>query len=295
MPIVSVVIVTHNSSSVVGSCLDALPEALARYGYEVIVVDNASRDPTREVLLHKPVRFIGSDRNVGFAAACNRGMAVATGRHILLLNPDTWPMPGSLDALVDVLDGDPSVGVVAPRLLNPDGADQQTARRFPTPAAAVLGRRSQLAKWLPNNRWTAAYLMLSKGNATQPYPIDWVSGACLMTRREILDTVGCLDERFFMYWEDADWCRRIKQAGRSVVCVPTVHVIHDEGARRRVSPAQVWHFHRSAYSYYAQHDLLGRKGFLRPVVLAALLSRAVAIIFAHSVADGVRWLGRSRV
>jgi GT2 family glycosyltransferase len=295
MPTVSIVIVTYNSSRVVGSCLDALPEALARHGYEVIVVDNASRDPTREVLLHKPVRLIGSDRNVGFAAASNRGMAVATGRHILLLNPDTWPMPGSLDALVDVLDGDHSVGVVAPRLLNPDGADQQTARRFPTPAAAVLGRRSQLAKWLPNNRWTAAYLMLSKSNATQPYPIDWVSGACLMTRREILDTVGSLDERFFMYWEDADWCRRIKQAGRSVVCVPTAHVIHDEGAQRRVSAAQVWHFHRSAYSYYARHDLMGRKGFLRPVARAALLSRAVAVMFAHSVADGVGWLGRSRV
>ncbi len=282
-PEVSVVIVTYNSAGVIRSCLETIPEALREHSYEVVVVDNASVDATRTVVRDAGVRLVACERNAGFAAGNNRGMDVARGAYVLLLNPDTSARPRSLDALVDVLATDPSVGVAAPRLLNVDGTDQQTARRFPTPAAAVLGRRSFVSRWFPQNPWTSAYLVQSHANSSESFEVDWVSGACLMTRRDVLNAVGGLDESFFMYWEDADWCRRVKAAGWSVVCVGGANVVHDEGARRSVSQAQVWQFHRSAYLYFRRYHLRGPWSALRGPAYALLGARAVAVVGARRV------------
>ncbi len=239
LPDLSVIVVTFNSRRHIGACLEALPSALTRHRFEVLVVDNASSDGTPDVVrsTFPDVLLIETGANLGFTRANNRGIAHARGRNVLVLNPDTVADPGSLERLVDLLDADETVGIAAPQLLNLDRSDQGTARAFPTPAAALLGRRSPLTRLWPNNRWSRRYLVGRQQSDREAFPVDWVSGACLMMRHDLARRTNGFDESFFMYWEDADWCRRIKDRGYQVVCEPRAKVVHDEGARAPPLPA----------------------------------------------------------
>ncbi|MFP5256675.1 MAG: glycosyltransferase family 2 protein [Acidimicrobiia bacterium] len=277
----SVLLVTYNSRPFIDLCLGAVEETVRRHAFEVIAVDNASPDGTAAHLrAHWPsVTTIDMGRNAGFAAANNRAFAASSGRHVVLLNGDAVVGPGALDDLVDHLDAHPEVGVVAPKLCNPDGSDQCTARAFPTPSAAIWGRRSPLTRAFPQSRYVRRYLTGRDRAGDEAFPVDWVSGACLMVRRQVVEQVGGLDEGFFMHWEDADWCRRISSAGHEVWCIPSIWVLHAEGGSRRGWPApQVRHFHRGAYRYYRKHHLLGPRAVLRPVAAAALASRAALVM-----------------
>ncbi len=278
---VSVIVVTHQSRRFIDACIDSLAPALVGCTYETIVVDNESRDGTPDHIrsMHPRVRVVEAGRNAGFATASNIGIFASTGRHVVLFNPDAVAGPGSLARMVALLDTDPMIGAVGPRLLNPDLTDQGTARSFPTPAAALLGRRSPLTRLWPGNPWTRRYLVGSRRTDAFPFDIDWMSGACLMARREVVAEVGPLDGRYFMYWEDADWCRRIKDAGMRVVCEPRARVVHDEGAARgRPARQSIW-FHRSAYRYYAKHHLAGNRRPWRAVAATALAARgAFAVV-----------------
>ena len=279
-PDLSVVLVGYNSAPFIGDCIRSVEETVT-CSHEILVVDNASLDGTADAVRRAwpGVLVMCNDENLGFSRASNRGMRAARGRHLLLLNGDATVRPGALDALVEHLDRDPNAGAVAPRLLNPDGTDQGTARSVPTPAAAILGRRSPLTRLFPGNRWSRRYLEGRDRRGPEPFGVDWVSGACLMVPQRVADEVGLLDEGFFMYWEDADWCRRIRGAGYTVACVPAAEVVHAEGGSRRGWPArQVRHFHRSAYRYYAKHHAAGARVVLRPVAAAALALRALAVV-----------------
>lgn len=289
-PALTVCVVTYRSADTITACLEALRAAAVRHTIELIVVDNASDDDTLGLVATAwpEVRILANPGNSGFARANNQAIELAAGRHVLLLNPDTAASPGSLDALVDHLDAHPEVGVVAPRLRNPDGTDQGTARAFPTPAAALFGRRSPLTRWFPDNPWATRYLVGAQHPDDVPFDVDWVSGACLLVRGQAIADAGPLDPGYFMYWEDADWCRRIKAHGWRVTCVPTADVIHHEGAARAGWPVRrVSRFHRSAYRYYATHHLGGVLAVLRPLAAAVLLLRALAVLLMtrRSAAD----------
>jgi GT2 family glycosyltransferase len=289
----SVLVVTYNSRAFVDDCIESVVRTVTRHRCEILVADNASDDGTADHVRasHPGVRVIDMGANTGFAAANNRACAASSGRHVVLLNGDAVASDGALDALVDFLDAHPTAGVVAPRLLNPDGTDQGTARAFPTPAAAVWGRRSPLTRLLPRNRFSRRYLVGREHRGDEPFEVDWVSGACLMVPRRIVDEVGDLDTGFFMYWEDADWCRRIKDAGYRVWCVPAARVVHAEGGSRRGWPArQVRHFHRSAYRYYAKHHLRGLRRPLRPLAGVTMAVRAGVVILR----DSTRRIGPGR-
>jgi N-acetylglucosaminyl-diphospho-decaprenol L-rhamnosyltransferase len=282
----SVLVVTYNSRPFVGDCIDAVEQTLRAHTYEIIVVDNDSHDGTAPLVRkeYPGVHLIEMRRNVGFSAANNRAIEVSSGRHVVLLNGDALVLPGALDTLVEFLDEHPEAGIVAPALENPDGSDQGTARSFPTPAVALFGRRSPLTRAFPHNRFSTRYMAGRGHQGAQPFQVDWVSGACLMTRRTLLERVGKLDEGFFMYWEDADLCRRVKLSGLGVWCVPDARVVHCEGGSRRGWPArQVRHFHRSAYRYYAKHHLTGRRRALRPIAASALAGRAAFVITCDAV------------
>jgi N-acetylglucosaminyl-diphospho-decaprenol L-rhamnosyltransferase len=284
---VSAIIVTYRSRRFIGSCLDALALATGGVSYEVLVIDNDSRDGTVDYLraTYPHVRIVEVGRNAGFASACNIGLVASTGRNVMLLNPDTAPQAGSIARMVALLDGDATVGATGPLLLNPDLTDQGTARAFPTPAAALLGRRSPLTRLWPNNPWSEKYLVGSRQPHEMPFEIDWMSGACLMVRRDVLERVGPLDGHFFMYWEDADWCRRIKADGLRVVCEPRAVVIHDEGvARGRAARQSIW-FHRSAYRYFDKHHLESRGRSVHALAAAALTVRAASAMFVNAVND----------
>jgi N-acetylglucosaminyl-diphospho-decaprenol L-rhamnosyltransferase len=286
---VTVAIVGFECRPLLAECLRRLPAAISPYTFEVVVADNASTDGTVEWLRaeHPDVHVIEMGGNVGFSRANNAAFAVARGRYVAVLNPDTEPDAGALATLVRYADEHPGSGMCAPHLVNTDGTDQRTARSFPTMAAAVFGRRSPLTRLWPRNRWSRRYLR-SDAPATGPaaYDVDWVSGACMLVPASTLVTVGGFDERYFMYWEDADWCRRIWNAGLPVTVVPTARVVHHEGGSRRGWPARlVVAFHASAFRYWRSHVATGWRAPMLAPAAAALAVRATLTIGWHALSD----------
>jgi N-acetylglucosaminyl-diphospho-decaprenol L-rhamnosyltransferase len=280
---ISVITVAYECRELLRAMLASLEGASRGRSFEVIVVDNASSDGVVEMLRSEwpTVAVVEMGENAGFARANNRGLARARGRYVMLLNPDTVAHDGSLSALADFLGSDPRAAVAAPRLLYPDLSDQGTARSFPTAAAAVFGRRSLMTRLFPRNRWSRRYLSGRERSDLVPFEVDWVSGAAMMVRRDAIDRVGGLDERFFMHWEDADWCHRMKDAGYSVHCVPAARIVHHEGGSRRGwPPRQLRAFHSGAYRYYAKHHAPWWSP-LRYVAAAGLAARAALLIVRY--------------
>ena len=257
MPEVSVIVVTHDSAADVAACLESLRQHPPQRSHEVIVVDNASRDGTAAIIDegYPEVRLVRSDRRRGFAANCNAGARVARGSILFLLNPDARATPGSIDALAACLDADPSVAVVGPRLVYPDGSPQPSARRFPSVAVTLL-RRSPLRLVWPDSAAERHHLMLDT-EFDQPAMVDWLLGAALAVRARDYRALGGMDEGYRLYCEDIDLCRRAWQTRGSVVIVPEAVVEHNlsELTRRRfMTRATLWHM-RSMARYVRLHGL----------------------------------------
>lgn len=250
-PRLSVVIVSYNVRTLLARCLASLA-AQPHPPAEVIVVDNASTDDSVEAVRKQfsQVRLIENAENRGFAAASNQGLRTAQGRFLCLLNPDTELFPGALDALAAFLDASPNVGVVGPTLLYPDGRYQHAAFRFPTLAMALIDF-FPLNHRLLNSRLYGRYPIAMHEKA---FAMDFPLGACMMVRREICDEIGLLDEQFFMYCEEVDWCRRTKQAGWEIMHVPEARVVHHEGQSTRQASGRMFvELHRSRFKLFAKH------------------------------------------
>ena len=236
---------------------------------EIIVVDNASTDGSAEMVRAEfpQVRLVVNAENRGFTAANNQGLALSQGRFLLLLNPDTEVMDDALATMVHYMADHPDVGALGPQLRYPDGNLQSSRRRFPTLATALL-ESTVLQQWWTNNRILRSYYMAdTPDDAIQP--VDWVVGACFLVRRDAYDQVGGLDEGFFMYSEELDWCRRIKDAGWAVVYLPTATVIHHEGkSSEQVVPARHIYFQSSKVRYFRRHHGSLQAEFLRCFLLA---------------------------
>jgi GT2 family glycosyltransferase len=248
----AVLIVNYKAYDELQVCLASLMPRL-RPGDEVMVVDYQS-DPRALVGVsgrYPSVGTIPCRDNQGFAAGVNMAAARTRAPYLLLLNPDTVVHGPIVQVLGDWLTSHPDVGVVAPRVLNPDGSVQATARRFPNATTALAGRSTWLTRRFPNN-WLSRWNLVAR-DADAPADVDWVSGACLMTRRDLFERLGGLDERFFLYWEDADYCRRAAAAGARRTYLPSVSVTHTGGCSSDRSPAQsIRSFHRSAYWLYTK-------------------------------------------
>lgn len=291
-PDADVVIVGYHSRDLIARSLDSLAGAARGIAVSVIVADNHSCDGTVEAVTAQANGSYAFDMgaNLGFARANNRAMAMGNGRYVLVLNPDTVLDPRAITTLVDFADTHEGVGIVAPRLLNADRTPQKTARAFPTPAAALFGRRSPLTRWFPDNRWSRAFLTEDAHKGDEPFEADWVSGAAMLVPRSVIDEVGGFDEDFFLFWEDADWCRRIKEAGYAVWCVPQATVVHDEGGTRDhgwSTQSIVW-FHKGAYLYWTKRYVHHPPIPVRWVVGALLAGRAAALIVIHGCARRFR-------
>jgi N-acetylglucosaminyl-diphospho-decaprenol L-rhamnosyltransferase len=279
---ISVIIVSYHCRDEVMACVESLLASRPTRRVEITVIDNGSTDGTLEFLRQRApeVQVVPMGTNAGFSKANNVGMSRALGRHILILNPDTIVEPGALDTLADWLDSHDTAGVAAPQLRNADGSDQRTARSFPTPAAALFGRRSPLTRWFPGNRWSSRFLSGRATSGTAPFRIDWVSGAAMMVPASVIAQVGGFDEDFFLFWEDADWCRRIAEAGFDVWCVPQAQIMHDEGGTRAHgwAPRVVAHFHRGAYLYWRKHHAPQPWNPARWLAAAVLSVRALLVM-----------------
>lgn len=223
-PEISVVIVNYNTGRLLAECVGSIFKTtgnLKTPKVEVVVVDNASTDNSLEKGLSAklPITVIRNKKNVGFAKAVNRGIKKSEGKHILLLNPDTRVEDGALQALVEFAEMKGGVGVVGAKLLNPDGKIQPSVYNRPTIWRAVkeywLGQKGAFEKYAPDTQF--------------PTEVEAVVGGAFLITREALRKVGLLDERYFMYFEDLDYCRRVRRAGLSVYYLPEARVVHYHG------------------------------------------------------------------
>jgi len=285
----SVIIVNYNGGELFDRCMASLYSHPPCSSMEVIVLDNGSTDGSTERIEQNftKVIMVRLSANIGLAKAFNEGIRRSSGRYIMSLDNDTELLDGSLDALIKFLDSQPQVGAVGARLLNPDLSIQQTARRFPHPLNALFGRRSLLTKWFPNNPISKRYLMPEFEASQQPYRVDWVSTAALVVRRKVFDQIGGLDEGFFVYWVDADWCYRINQAGWEIHCVPASQIIHNEnlkvGRRDKRRTRMIIDFHKGVYRYYRKHHLRHWWMPMGLLTLAGLGTRTLCLLVADEV------------
>lgn len=248
------VIVSFNTRKLLDVCLASLFAGLreAKLRGEVFVVDNASSDGSPEMVRERypEVQLTANERNLGFAAANNLALRQSRGGYILLLNPDSQLMNGALGKMLSFLEAHPEVGMVGAGLLYPDGRFQHSAFKFPTLAMTFFDF-FPLNHRIINSRLNGRYPMTYYEG---PFPIDHPLGAALMVRREVLEQVGLLDERFFIYCEEIDWCMRIKRAGWQIWCVPEAQVIHHEAqSTRQFREAMFVELFRSRYLLFAKH------------------------------------------
>lgn len=291
----SVVIVSWNVRDLLRRCLasvlsapqpadgDLAPLPDREPTLEIIVVDNASADGSPDMVRAEfpQVRLIANPDNRGFTAGNNQGLVESTGRFLLLLNPDTEIVGDALSTMMAYMDAHAEVGALGPRLCYPDGSPQPSRRRFPTLATALVESTVVQEWWRDNPLLRRYYMADTPDEAIQP--VDWVVGACLLVRREVYDQVGGLDEGFFMYSEEMDWCKRIQDAGWKVVYLPTARVIHHEGkSSEQVVPARHIHFQSSKVRYFRKHH-----GALQAEALRAFLLATYGYQLAR---EGFKWL-----
>ena len=263
-------------------CLASLGKAGGSLEPEVIVVDNGGTLAASGFRERFPgVRLLANTENVGFARAANQGFALARGRHVLCLNPDTIVHDGALAVMSAYLDAHPDVGAVGARLLESDGSLQYSCRRFPGYLTVFFGRYAVLTRLLPANAATRDYLYLDWDHRSVR-EVDWLSGACLMVRREVLASVGGFDPEYFLFVEDMDWCRRIRDAGWRIAYLPDAVVTHHIGASRGPVPAWiVWARHRGMLRYVQKH--FGAPWPARAAIAAALALRAGLLVAANAL------------
>lgn len=274
---VAIVVVSYNTSALLRQCLQSANSA--GRATEVIVVDNASHDESVAMVRREfpAVELLANETNRGFAAGTNQGIRHALARnpnlnYVLLLNPDAFLRPGALAALVAFLDAHPRVGVAGARLFYPDGRPQESAWHFPTlwmtwfdlfpPRGPLLGR---LYASPLNGRYR-------EERGAEPFPIDHPLGAAMLLRRAALEQVGLLDESYWMYVEEVDWCYRCRQAGWAIWQVPQAEVVHVGGASTSQFKGRSFvALHRSRLQFFAKHGSLNRQRWNRRIVRTGML------------------------
>jgi len=255
----SVVVVSWNVVNLLRDCLGSIAAGADGLLPEIIVVDNASADGSAAMVRAEfpSALLIANTENLGFARANNQGLRISRGRYVLLLNSDTATPAGALGRLAGFLDSHPEAGAVGPRLLRPGGTPQPYAFGS-DPTIGYLLRRgaNRLLFRRPLHDWATTTIQ----------EVDWVSGACLLVRREAIEQVGLLDEQIFMYFEDNDWCLRMRSAGWQVYYVPQVEITHLGGQSVAQNPAVRSAYYRSLEYFYKKHY-----GWPERVLLRALL------------------------
>jgi N-acetylglucosaminyl-diphospho-decaprenol L-rhamnosyltransferase len=263
----SIVVLNWNVRDLLDRCLASLRSD--RYTLEIIVVDNASQDGSVALVRAKypQVTLIANTENRGFTGGNNQGMEAAHGRHVMVLNPDTEIVGDALDRLVAYLDDHPDVGALGPQLLNPDRAVQSSRRRFPTLTTAFFE-----STWLQSlaPRGILAHYYMDDVSPDHTHEVDWLNGACTVFRREALDQVGLYDaQNFFMYSEELDLCRRVKEGGWKIVYLPEAQVMHYVGkSSDQAVAARHIHFQTSKVHYFRKWHGAVQANLLRLFLLS---------------------------
>jgi N-acetylglucosaminyl-diphospho-decaprenol L-rhamnosyltransferase len=267
---VSLIVVSHNTRGHLERCLSELGR-----GHEVIVVDTGSTDGSQELVRDgfPHARLLTLAGNPGYGGASNAGIHLASGRQVLLMNADTWPLPHAVERLVEFAEGEPSAGIVGPRLLNPDRSVQPSVRGFPT-LWRLATEYLFLRRVAPRSRALNAFYG-SGFDHNSRRDADFVTGAVMLVRRQMLDEIGDFDTSFFMFNEEVDLCYRARQAGWRVLFWPGAEFVHVGGA----STAAVWprmyrEQLRSHLRFLAKHHGVREAERARKLLAAAMRFRA---------------------
>lgn len=276
MPIdVSIVIVNWNARDLLRDCLRSIAEE-TRLEHEVIVVDNASRDNSAEMVRTEfpSVQLIANTDNKGFAGANNQGIAISRGRYVLLLNPDTVILDGAIDRTVAFADARPGIGGVGCQVFEDERTIQRTCFRFPSALNAFLSV-SQLAALLPRSRFFGREWM-GWWDRTTEREVDVISGMYLLVPRAVVEELGALDDAYFVYAEEADWCYRMSRAGYPRIFTPCARIIHREGgaqSTRLASERMYVQLQKSLLIYHRKNNGYASWAITKAIYTGGMIAR----------------------
>jgi GT2 family glycosyltransferase len=246
---VCIIIVSWNTKEYLLHCLESIFQKRESVPTEVVVVDNGSQDGSGTAVkrLFPAVHLVENNRNLGFSKAANQGLKESSGRYALLLNPDTQVKEGAIEQLVSFMDAHPEAGVAGVQLLNSDGSKQNSIANFPSLAIELFNK--SLLRWMFPERFPG-----KERNYLEPIEVDSVIGASMIVKREAMDQVGLLDEDYFLFLEETDWCYRMKKAGWKVYHLPQAEIYHFQGksAETEKKRAKV-EYYRSRYHFFKKH------------------------------------------
>ena len=273
-PIYAAILVNYNAGPELERALRSISDELTGQPWEGVVIDNASMDDSAAAVdgFAAHVRLLRNTANVGFARGVNQGLAASKAPYVLVMNPDCRLMAGAITTLRTALDAHDQCAIVGPRVLNPDGSVQGSARGDP-----------DVRRLVPFLRVARRNIVVDDAirSGQESVVVDWLSGACMLAKRAALTAVRGFDERFFLYWEDADLCRRLRNRGYHVRYVPGATAIHRVGQSSRTARAfAIRAFHDSAYLYYATHVAPTRLNPKRAVARAILQTRCLLQLVA---------------
>lgn len=257
----SVLVVNWNTRDLLAQCVQSVYDTVGGVEFEVIVVDNGSTDGSQAMLRERfpAIHMIANEENAGFTRANNQAIGASRGRYVLLLNSDTIVQPGALEAMVRFADCRPEAGIIGCQLLNADLSLQLSWAQFPTFWSELWGCNVR------KRRSTADALA---------YEVDWVGGACLLARREAIEQVGPLDEGFFMYSEEADWCFRMVKSGWKVYYLLGGQVVHLGGrSTQQVSDRMLVQLYQSKLRFFGKHYGPFSEGLLRASLILTSLAK----------------------
>jgi len=250
----SIIIVSYNTKNLLSQSLFSIYRNALGVNFEIIVIDNGSRDDSIQMLKENfpKVILVDNEQNLGFAKANNEGLLIAQGEFVLFLNPDTLILPGALKKTLEFLKKTPEAGIVGCKILNPDGSLQYSGRGFPG-FWNYFFESFFLYKLFPKNRWMGKFYG-TNFSYNQVREVDVVLGAFMMTKKEILDEVGCFDEKFFIYSEETDLCYRMKKHNRKVYFFPDAQIVHYGRASASQYPVKMFQQdHRSRFLFMRKH------------------------------------------
>jgi len=293
----SIIVVNYNTKELLRECLYSIIKDVKGISCETIVVDNSSNDGSAEMVekYFPDVKLIANDSNLGFAKANNQGIKVSKGNYILLLNSDTVILPNSLEKLLNFIENHPRVGVVSPALLNPDLTPQPFIHELPNLWRTFLHffnfkrlavspqKRHFLAKLLKPiaDKNINAYLACYR-TRLEPKSVEMVNGTCFLIRKQVIDQVGLLDEEIFLYCEDADWCKRIKEAGWDIYFLPNIKIIHygGESIKKAFGLVSLARYKGTLY-YYKKHKNKISVLTLRIIAISGLSFKLLSLIIKY--------------
>lgn len=268
----SIIIVNWNTKELLLRCLEALCQAAKRVENEIFVVDNGSTDGSVGAIREKfpEVKLIENPVNLGFAKANNQALSISGGRYLLLLNPDTQVKEEAIPEMLSFMEAHPDTGIVGAQLLNADGSKQNSIANFPSLATELLNK--SFLRWLFPKRFPG-----KERDFSDPIEVDSVIGACMMVRRKAMEEVGLLDENYFLFMEETDWCYRMKEANWKIFHVPRAEVIHFQGKSAGAEkPKARVEYYRSRYHYFKKNS-----GGLQSLVLVMglIVRLSVEVVF----------------